>query len=206
MHTTRQEEVQGHEGVHDSQAAEARHVAAQRASDVRAAAALEAPKHRRLIKSSRGGRMLSAVMLPFFALWSPPGYALLTTTGRKSGKRRRKCIRAIRCGERVFLVQLRPPVLAVESPTLTAAWVWNIRANPNVSLRLGLRTYSGVAREIDDSTELGEAREALGESVHSINYDEFVIHMRGFPTRAKIKEMHRYWFDTGIPIVVDLER
>jgi hypothetical protein len=25
------------------------------------------------------------------------------------------------------------------------------------------------------------------------------------PTRAKIIELHRYWFDTGIPLVVELE-
>jgi hypothetical protein len=28
--------------------------------------------------------------------------------------------------------------------------------------------------------------------------------LRGLPSRAKIQELHRYWFDTGIPVVVEL--
>jgi deazaflavin-dependent oxidoreductase (nitroreductase family) len=178
---------------------------ARRAQQIREAARREAPKHRRLLKSPRDGRILSAIMMPFFALGAPPGYAVLTTTGRRSGKPRRKCIRAIRRGEKAFMVQLRPPALAVERPLAVAAWVWNIRANPQVQLQLGRRTYSAVAREIDDPAELEQAREAICETVHMVDYDEYALHMRGFPTRAKVKALHRYWFDTGIPIVVELQ-
>ena len=28
--------------------------------------------------------------------------------------------------------------------------------------------------------------------------------LRGMPTRAKIEELHLYWFDTGHPLVVEL--
>src|SRR5437868_1453415 len=66
----------------------------------RAAAEKEAPKHRRLIKSAKGGARLSAVMLPFSMIRSPAGYGVLTTIGRKTGKARRKCIRVIRKGTR----------------------------------------------------------------------------------------------------------
>lgn len=173
---------------------------------IREAALREAPKHRRLLRSPRDGRILSAIMLPFFALATPPGYAVLTTTGRRSGKQRRKCIRAIRRRDKAFIVQLRPPELAIERPTAVAAWVWNIRAKPNVRLRIGRRTYAGTAREIDDPLELAEAREALCETVHLIDYDECALHLRGLPTRDKITALHRYWFDTGIPIVVELKR
>jgi hypothetical protein len=118
---------------------------------------------------------------------------------------RRKCIRAIRRGEKVFIVQLRPPALAIERPTAVAAWVWNIRSDPNVRLRIGRRTYAGTARELDDPLELEQAREAICEAVHAADYGECTLHLRGFPTREKIKALHRYWFDTGIPLVVDLE-
>jgi deazaflavin-dependent oxidoreductase (nitroreductase family) len=178
--------------------------AATRATAIREAAMREAPKHRRLLRSPRDGRILSAIMLPFFAVGTPPGYAVLTTTGRKSGKQRRKCIRVARRPDKAFIVQLRPPELAIERPTAVAAWVWNIRADPNVCLRIGRRTYSGTAREIDDPLELAQARDALCETVHLIDYDECALHLRGFPTRDKIKALHRYWFDTGVPIVVEL--
>jgi F420H(2)-dependent quinone reductase len=92
----------------------------------------------------------------------------------------------------------------IERPQIVAGWVWNIRANPNVRLRLGLRTYSGVAREIEDPVELAKAREAICETVHLTDYDECFLHLRGLPTREKIKALHRDWFVTGIPIVVEL--
>jgi deazaflavin-dependent oxidoreductase (nitroreductase family) len=178
--------------------------AATRAEAIREAAIREAPKHRRLLRSPRDGRLLSAVMLPFLEIWAPEGYGVLATTGRKSGAQRRKCVRAIRRGDKAFIVQLRPPALAIERPTAVSGWVWNIRANPDVSLRLGRRTYAGAAREIEDPGELEQAREAICETVHLTDYDECALHMRGFPTREKIRAMHRYWFDTGIPLVVEL--
>jgi deazaflavin-dependent oxidoreductase (nitroreductase family) len=143
-------------------------------------------------------------MLPLIVIRPPAGYAVLATTGRKSGKTRRKCIRAIRREDKAFIVALRPPALAIERPDVVSGWVWNLRANPSVRLRLGLRTYAGVAREIDDSVELAQAREAICETVHLTDYNECALHLRGLPTREKIRALHRYWFDTGIPLVVEL--
>jgi hypothetical protein len=174
------------------------------AAFVRDAAITEAPKHRRLLRSDRDGRILSAIMLPFLSIWSPPGYGVLTTIGRKSGMERRKCIRAIRRENKAFIVQLRPPALAIERPEVVSAWVWNLRSDPSVRLRIGRCEYSGVAREISDPDELEQAREAICETVHLLDYDECALHLRGLPTRAKIKALHRYWFDTGIPVVIDL--
>src|SRR5438093_340688 len=108
---------------------------------VRAAAEKEAPKHRGLIKTARGGARLSALMLPFSMIRSPAGYGVLTTIGRKTGKTRRKCIRVIRNGNKAYLVQLRPPEIARTDPSAVAAWVWNIRANPNVRLRIRGGTF-----------------------------------------------------------------
>jgi deazaflavin-dependent oxidoreductase (nitroreductase family) len=174
------------------------------AAAIQEAARDEAPKHRRLLRSERDGRVLSAMMLPLLWPHAPVGFAILTTTGRKSGKRRRKCVRAIRRGNRVYIVALRPPALAIERPTAVSAWVWNVRSNPTVRIHLGLRTYAGTAREIDDPVELDRAREAISETVNVSDYGECLLHLRGLPTRAKIEALHRYWFDTGIPLVVDL--
>jgi F420H(2)-dependent quinone reductase len=87
-----------------------------RAAAIREAAVVEQPKHRRLITSARHGQILSALMLPDYRLGTPLGHAVLTTTGRKTGKERRKVIRAIRQNDRVYLVQLRPPKPAIETP------------------------------------------------------------------------------------------
>jgi deazaflavin-dependent oxidoreductase (nitroreductase family) len=98
-------------------------------------------------------------------LLSPPGgYGVLTTTGRKTGKQRRKCIRVIRRGNRAYLVQLVPPHLALTRPAAVASWVWNIRANPHVQLRIRRGTFGGIAREISDPAELEQARTAIWTS------------------------------------------
>jgi deazaflavin-dependent oxidoreductase (nitroreductase family) len=175
-----------------------------RAAYVRDAATKHASKHARVIRSAKDGRALSAVMLPFFELRPPSGYGVITTTGRKTGKVRRKCVRVIRRGNKAYIVQLRPPKLAAERPSAVAAWVWNIRANPNVRLRIRGGTFAGVARELTEPAELEQAREALCETVNLFDYGECDLHLRGLPTRAKIKELHRYWFDTGIPLAVEL--
>jgi deazaflavin-dependent oxidoreductase (nitroreductase family) len=173
-------------------------------ADVRDAAAQHASKHRRLIRSARDGRLLSALMLPGLLAWPGSGYGVITTTGRKTGKARRKCIRVIRRGNKAYIVSLRPPELAMVRPSAVAAWVWNIRSNPNVTLRIRGGTFAGLARELTDQVELAEARAAFCEKVNLKDYGECALHLRGLPTRAKIEELHRYWFDTGIPLVVDL--
>ena len=173
-------------------------------ANVRAAAAEHASKHTRLIRSARDGRLLSALMLPLFLVRPPSGFGVITTTGRKTGKARRKCIRVLRRGNKAYIVQLRPPELAAIRPSAVSAWVWNIRSNPNVTLRIRGGTFAGVARELEESAELAEAREAFCETVNLFDYGECDVHLRGLPTRSKIKELHRYWFDTGIPLAVDL--
>ena len=175
-----------------------------RNESVRAAAAEHASKHTRLLRSARDGKWLSAIMLPLFLLRPPSGFGVIETTGRKTRKTRRKCVRAIRRGNKVYLVQLRPPEVALRNPAALSGWVLNIRADPRVKLRIRGGTFPGVARELSDSSELAEAREAFCETVHLFDYGECDVHLRGFPTRAKITELHRYWFDTGVPLVVEL--
>jgi deazaflavin-dependent oxidoreductase (nitroreductase family) len=175
------------------------------ANRVRDAAAAEIGKHRRLLHPGRDGRVLSALMLPLFRLSPPVGYGVLTTTGRKTGKRRSKCLRVIRCGDRAYLVGLRPPHLAVTQPDAVHGWVWNIRANPAVLLRLRGGTFGGAVREITDEVELQQARTALCDTVSPFDLAECAVHLRGIPTRRKAQELHRYWFATGIPVVIELK-
>jgi deazaflavin-dependent oxidoreductase (nitroreductase family) len=176
-----------------------------RAAAIRQAAIVEEPKHRRLISSPRHGQILSALMLPDYTFGTPPGHGVLTTTGRKTGKSRRKVIRAIRQGNHVYIVQLRPPAPAIQTPLQVAAWVLNIRANPRVRLKLGRHTYTAVVREIDTKAELARAREIFCEPVHMVDYGECVLHLKGLPSRQKIRDLHRYWFDTGVPLVAELD-
>ena len=177
---------------------------APRVKDVRDAAAKHAAKHTRLIRSARDGGVLSALMLPFFLIRPPLGFGVITTIGRKTGNKRRRCVRVTRRGNTAYVVQLRPPAVAMTRPTAAASWVWNIRANPAVALRMRGGMFQGVARELKDPAELEQAREATCETVNLFDYGECAVHLRGLPTRAKIKDLHRYWFDTGIPLVVEL--
>jgi deazaflavin-dependent oxidoreductase (nitroreductase family) len=155
-------------------------------------------------RSAGGGRLLSALMLPFFLVRPPSGFGVLTTMGRRTGKRRRKCVRVIREGNSAYLVMLGPALLGKTGSGVVAAWLWNIRANPRVRLRVRGGTFDGVARELEDPTEKEGARTAYCESVHAFDYAECEFHLSGRPTGPKIKQLHRHWFDTGIPLVVDL--
>jgi hypothetical protein len=66
-------------------------------------------------------------------------------------------------------------------------------------------TFDGIAREITDEDEHERARSALCETVYLGDYGECSLHLRGLPSRTKVQELHHYWFETGIPIVIDLK-
>ena len=114
--------------------------------------------------------------------------------GRKTGRTRRKCIRAIRRGNRVYITSIRP-----------TAWLKNVRANPDIRLRIRGGTFEGVAREPRDAQEAQDAMSAYCETVNPVDYFACSLHRRGWPTRSKIKQQHRTWFELGIPLVVELE-
>jgi deazaflavin-dependent oxidoreductase (nitroreductase family) len=152
------------------------------------------------MRSPTGGRALSAMMLPLFILRPPSGFGVITTTGRRTGKTRRKCIRAIRQGDKTYIVMIRPKITYKAS-----AWVLNIRADPNVSLRMRGGTFAGLARELDDDKELQQARKLYCETVNPFDYLECTFHRGRHPTQSKVEELHRIWFDTGIPLIIELE-
>jgi deazaflavin-dependent oxidoreductase (nitroreductase family) len=157
---------------------------------------VEAPERKRnpFINSPAGGRALSALQLPFFLLRPPAGYGVLTTTGRKTGKTRRKCVRVIRRGDKAYIV-------AIKGGT---SWSKNALANPDVRLRLPGGVFSGRARELG-ATENQEAKEAYCESVYWFDYLTWINWRRGRPTAAKIRELLRGWFENGTSLVIDLD-
>ncbi|HYM46095.1 MAG TPA: nitroreductase family deazaflavin-dependent oxidoreductase [Solirubrobacteraceae bacterium] len=143
-----------------------------------------------------GGRVLSALQLPLFSIAPPQGFGVLTTTGRKTGKTRRRCVRAIRRGDSAYIVSIGGA---------HAAWLKNIRADPNVSLRISGGMFTGRARELHDPPERERAETAYCETINAVDYAECALWRRGRPTRAKIEDLHRGWFDRGTPLVVELE-
>ena len=143
-----------------------------------------------------GGRVLSAIQLPLFMLAPPKGFGVLATTGRRSGKTRRRCVRAIRRGNKVYIVSIGGS---------RAAWVKNIRADPRASVRIRGGTFAGRARELREPAELELAITAYSGTVNAFDYAECALWRKGRPTRAKIQDLHRGWFREGIPLVVDLD-
>jgi deazaflavin-dependent oxidoreductase (nitroreductase family) len=147
------------------------------------------------VRSPSGGRALSTIQLPFFMALPPRGFGVLMTIGRRTGKDRRNCVRAIRRGDRVYVAAIGGA---------EAGWVKNIRANPRVGLRIRGGRFAGVAREPEDGAEREEARAAYCGTVNPFDYAECRLHRKGRPTRAKIEELHRAWFEGGTPLVIEL--
>ncbi len=144
--------------------------------------------------SFHGGKALSAMQLPLFMLMPPKGFGVLTTTGRKTGKTRRKCVRAIRRGEHVYIVSIGGA---------KAAWLKNIQADPDVTVRIRGGTFKGRARELSDPADVEPAVTAYCKTVNAFDYAECALWRKGRPTRAKIEDLHRGWFREGIPLVVE---
>jgi deazaflavin-dependent oxidoreductase (nitroreductase family) len=140
--------------------------------------------HRRnpLTTTPLGGRVLSASQLLWFTLWPPQGFGVLTTTGRKTGKPRRKCVRAILHRDRIYLVSLRGP---------HAAWIHNLRTDPRVRLRSKDGTFTGLAREIQDADARQQAHAVYCTSVNAFDRLEYRMHRAGAPTPERIRALHQ---------------
>jgi deazaflavin-dependent oxidoreductase (nitroreductase family) len=139
--------------------------------------------------------LLDMLLRPWFAHGPHRGMGVLTTVGRRSGKLRRHAVRAIRKDGRVYVVSI---------PGAHAAWLWNLRAHPEVVLQLKGARLEGTAHEVHDA-ERAEARAAYVGTVNRADYIECFLHWRGRPARWKIQRLHAMWFDGGIPLVIDLK-
>jgi len=157
---------------------------------------VETRTHNPFLNSARGGKTLSNMQLPLFLALPPKGFGVLTTTGRRTGLRRRRCIRAIRRGDRVYAVAIKGA---------RTAWLRNLEANPEVTLRLPGGTLAASGARVRDEETIAEARDAYCGSVNPFDYLECAMWVRGRPTRAKVEALHRGWFESGTPLVFDLD-
>ncbi len=62
----------------------------------------------------------------------------------------------------------------------------------------------GVARDLHDPDERAEAEAAFCGEINGFDYLENRAHRRGRPTREKIIDLHRAWFEGGVPLVIEL--
>ena len=142
-----------------------------------------------------GGRILSAMQLPFFMLLPPRCYGVLTTTGRKTGKRRRKCVRAVRNGNTVYLLSL---------PGRYSAWYRNLQAQPRVTLRIRGGTFAGVASEITDPQEFETARAVYCGALSIFDRFTYLAHRTGRPTADRVRALLERWFSICVPLKIEL--
>lgn len=166
-----------------------------RTDDEQFRAYLEGHRRNPLTTTLGGARMLNAFQGPWFRLLPPRGFGVLTTVGRKSGKKRRTCVRAVRVGDRVYLVSLTGS---------GAGWFRNLTANPDVALRLRGGSVAGRGRKITDPAELEEGRRAFADTVHPFDRLEYRMHRPGAPTEERIRAMHAKWYADGTPVVIEL--
>jgi hypothetical protein len=72
--------------------------------------------------------------------------------------------------------------------------------SPHVRLRIRGGSFSGFARELSGAGERQKAAAAYCETVNPFDYGECRMWRKELPSRAKIKELHRAWFEQGIPL------
>jgi deazaflavin-dependent oxidoreductase (nitroreductase family) len=132
----------------------------------------------------------------FRVLPVPRGFALLTVTGRRTGKRRRRPIRAIREGSTLYAVA----ILGARSD-----WLRNLRANPKAQARVGVRTRSITLREVTDEGEREKAEQLYIQTVVPYDYFDVPIVDWTFPSPARIRKSHRDWLQRGTLVALELE-
>ena len=148
---------------------------------------------------SRGyARLSNLFMRPLFSLLKVPGgFALLTVTGRRSGKQRQRPVRAVRSGDTLYIVAMLGE---------RADWLRNVRRKPHVRIKIGRCRYDGSAREVSDPAELRAALELYVQGMFRADYIDYAAYHWDWPTRRKIQKAHRQWTADGVIVAVDIER
>lgn len=133
---------------------------------------------------------------PMWRLLRPPeGFAVLTTTGRRSGAPRSQSVRAIRHGDSIVVVAMMGD---------KAQWLKNVRAKPDVTLRLREGTVHGIARQATAGAETEWASDTYNGTIVPNDYLDYAVYCWGVPTRRKIKAAHEKWFASGVPVIIDV--
>jgi deazaflavin-dependent oxidoreductase (nitroreductase family) len=126
---------------------------------------------------------------------TPKGLALVTATGRKSGKQRKRAMRVVVRGDRAYASAILGN---------RADWVKNVRANPAVTLKIGGKTQGAIARPLVDAGERAPAAEAYRPIAGWYDYFDYVSFVWGLPTRSNVLRVHDVWFEKGTPVVFEL--
>ena len=142
-----------------------------------------------------GARFLNA-QTSWFRLYAPTGFAVRSPVGRRTGRGRRTNVRVNARGAQGVLGWIGGG---------GAGWLQNVRAGPQVELRIGRTTRTGRARPPSDEAERLEAIETYCETVNWFDYVESMVNQRGRPTSARIRSMHARWCEQGLVLVVDLD-
>jgi deazaflavin-dependent oxidoreductase (nitroreductase family) len=133
-------------------------------------------------------------------LWTflpaPRGFGILTTIGRRSGKPRPQSVRAIRDGDQVFIVCMMGT---------RTNWLRNVRACPQVTIRLRNQVLRGTAHEIVNIADRRRAADAYIPATSWSDYLDYVVYEWGIPTRRRIERAHRRWLEGGVLMAIELE-
>jgi len=129
-------------------------------------------------------------------MMTPTGIAVVTTTGRKSGKPRARAMRAVRQDGRVYAVAILGP---------STDWIANLRADPAVTVKLGTKTYRARGHVLSDAEELARAAEAYRPIAGWYDYVDYANFVWAAPSKAKLLRAHDEWFARGTPVVFELE-
>src|SRR5262245_42333204 len=133
---------------------------------------------------------------PWRLMPTPAGLAVITTSGRRTGRRRVRAVRAVKSGSVVYAVALLGE---------RTAWLHNIRACPDVRIKLGRTTYAARARELCDEGDRGRAADAYRPVAGWFDYADYANFVWDIPTRRKLVKAHDEWFEQGTPVEFRLE-
>ena len=157
----------------------------------------EPPKKRRnpLTASSLGGRVLSSSQLPWFLIRPPRDYGVLETVGRRSGQRRRCCVRIVEHDDQAGIVAIGG---------LGVGWLANLTETPEVRIRTRQGWRSATAHVVPEFPQM--LRSKYEESNGVFCYGEYLMWRSGRPTPDGIRDLHRTWLDTGVLVLLDFTR
>ena len=139
------------------------------------------------------GNYLNRPLFRFFPV--APGFALITTIGRRSGLPRRQPVRAVRLDGRLVIASIHGD---------RSDWYRNLVRNPRVLVKLGSRTFSGNARCLLDEAEREETARAYAEALTFYDWLDYAALYWDVPTRAKIHRAHEAWAQQGL-VIIDLD-
>ncbi len=143
-------------------------------------------------------RLGNTFVAPMFRLGPmPAGFALLTVTGRKTGRPRTRPVRAIRRDDTLYAVALLGE---------QADWLRNARAKPEITVKLGSRQFGACVRELADPAERDAAADLFVREIVPFDYVDYAGYEWSVPTRRSIREAHRRWLQKGALVAIDLDR